>query len=91
MKPNTVVMEKKFILKTPMSQQEAMTRLPVNDEVPSGLGRPVAAQRRPAVLQLQRHLRVFGPHQFHLKIQRLLEVLCQRVVLCVVEHAVGII
>lgn len=84
-------MEKKFILKTPMSQQEAMTRLPVNDEVPAGLGRPVAAQRRPAVLQLQRHLRVFGPHQFHLKIQRLLEVLCQRVVLCVVEHAVGII
>ena len=46
--------------------------LPVDDEVPSGFGRPVVIQRRPAVLQLQGHFGIGGTHQLDLKIQRLL-------------------
>lgn len=42
----------------PMMSQQAKLKLPVNEEVPSGLGCPVLIERRPAVLQLQGHFGV---------------------------------
>lgn len=49
-------------------------KLPIDDQVPSGLGRPVLILCCPAVLQLQKYLGVCRSNQLDLKIQWLLQI-----------------